>query len=84
MKRQVCVETRRRYETGYVQLLWKVSALNATGKIQESLRIENYVCRAIGENVPSTVTVRGLLWALWHNGGKHECGIGSGVVPAFP
>lgn len=66
IKRQVSVETWRRYKTGYVQLLWKASAPNATGKIQESLRRENYVCRAVGENVPSTEsgTVVGIV-AQW-------------------
>lgn len=58
MKRQVHVEMRRRYETSYIQLLWEVSAMNATGKIQEISRRENYVCRAVGENVPSTESGR--------------------------
>lgn len=80
MKRQVCVETWRRYETGYVQLLWKVSA---TGKIQESLRIENYVCRTVGENVPSTESGD----CCGHCGtmeARMSVESGVGVVPAFP
>lgn len=83
MKRQVHVEMQRRYETSYVQLLWEVSAMNATGKIQEISRRENYVCRAAREKVPSTES-GDCCWQVWHNGSKHECGIVSWSSPGFP